>query len=76
MLVFSLLFFNLVGFARGDDISCASKGFAESLVCSSCTKLQQIVQDQALVDECLSCCQTDKEELTQKFSSGRLEVCN
>lgn len=67
-LVFFLLF--QFGFAN----ECQTHGFTENLMCTTCKKMSNYVEDKKLLDQCQKCCTEEKQ--TGKYIEGRLEVCS
>lgn len=57
---------SLGGAAINAATSCFEQGFAESLRCSTCNQLAELVTDESLANGCRACCQQD-DKLTSNF---------
>jgi len=61
---------------------CGELGFdRDTLLCSTCSKLESFVADETLVAECRSCCtdvqdESGSESTTRKYKTGELRVCS
>jgi len=63
---------------RADELSnedCLVLGFADSLECSTCEKLQEIVLDGDLYRECRGCCRVVSNEETL-YDEAKLQICD
>jgi len=57
--------------------SCLELGFSETLLCSGCNKMKEIINDEQLLAECHSCCEDDTEKPQKvEYTSASLEVCS
>merc|ERR1712216_780450 len=56
---------------------CRELGFTETLVCSKCDRLEQVVKDAGLVKDCRSCCTEDVDDSASsvKAASAILDIC-
>mmetsp|Transcript_20021 Transcript_20021/g.51093 ORF Transcript_20021/g.51093 Transcript_20021/m.51093 type:complete len:84 (+) Transcript_20021:310-561(+) len=61
-----------------DEKECVEKGFQpDTLLCTSCKKLQEHVKSEEVYDECMQCCtEVQEEEKVEKFASASIEVCS
>jgi hypothetical protein len=66
-----------------DAARCHTLGFAESLMCSGCTKLKTALSKSAhadaaneLVNECESCCTADAVAKPASYAEASLVICN
>ncbi len=63
--------------ASSDELSnedCLTLGFAESLECDTCEKLQQFVPDSQLYTECRGCCRVVSND-NKKYDEAKLQIC-
>ncbi|KAK8824055.1 hypothetical protein WA556_003380, partial [Blastocystis sp. ATCC 50177/Nand II] len=54
--------------------TCEEKGFASSLLCSSCDKLSAFVGDSEMVRECRDCCLDDSVTNNRKVKKALLQI--
>jgi len=71
-----LLFIIVPASLAREEPSCHDLGFTNALLCSSCEKLKSFVDDQALQDECLRCCSSDKTEDNTRYPYATLKIDN
>ncbi|KAJ1486179.1 hypothetical protein T484DRAFT_1790716 [Baffinella frigidus] len=59
------------------SVGCRDLGFTETLVCSKCSRLEEMVKDEQLAKECRGCCSEDVDDAAAsvKAASAVLEVC-
>ena len=57
---------------------CRELGFTETLVCSKCDRLEQVVKDEGLVKDCRSCCTEDVDDSAGavKAATAILDICS
>eukprot|EP00736_Rhodelphis_marinus_P003121 Rmarinus@m.22621 len=55
---------------------CADHGFSDSLMCPTCDKLYESVQDPILAEECRQCCAVESDTNVVKYESAKIEVCS
>ena len=54
---------------------CLSLGFSDSLECSTCEKLQEVVPDLELYQECRDCCRVVNVE-SMLYDEAKLQICD
>jgi hypothetical protein len=59
----------------GSVHDCSALGFVESLHCAECVRLEQVVGDEQLTNECHSCCVSSSAAAVGQYLSGVLQVC-
>lgn len=66
----------LVAFAATGvaGLDCLEAGFTSALRCSSCAKLEALVPDADLINDCGACC-TEDVSASATYASAILEVC-
>ena len=58
--------------------ACIDLGFTEALQCATCTRLDDAVDDDALVAECRQCCHDDEVKADTSgvvYATAKLRVC-
>jgi len=55
---------------------CLELGFRqETLLCSACDRMKEFVRDEALLNECHSCCESDHRTEIKQYPMATLVVC-
>jgi hypothetical protein len=57
---------------RASTSECATLGFSDALLCSTCVEMTTFVHDESVTNECFKCCSEDRESDTRTFSSAIL----
>mmetsp|Transcript_34044 Transcript_34044/g.42946 ORF Transcript_34044/g.42946 Transcript_34044/m.42946 type:complete len:184 (+) Transcript_34044:70-621(+) len=73
-ILFLFVLNNVVKTEDTQVLSCFELGFAENLLCPTCTKIESIVADEELSEDCRRCCTEPPEVENTKYSRAVLEV--
>ncbi|KAK8793877.1 putative selenoprotein [Blastocystis sp. subtype 4] len=73
-LLLGFTLFLLVLSEKIDNKDCEKKGFASTLLCSSCDKLASFVGDSEIIEECQLCCLSDESDESKKVKQVTLLV--
>jgi len=68
---------NLSGIVAQDaNTSCSALGFKETLLCSTCSEMENFVKDEELVNECKKCCAEEKDSSAKLYQRISLQICS